>query len=219
VGAYIWIPGFLLATVILPLIYPTGEWQSRAWRRVGRVALIFTVVALLVVVTSNEPMRDYPGHSNPFGVFPWSDSTAPLLVIVAGTLVFAGAGLVALIMRFRGGTTTVRAQVGWLFLALLFNIAVAALPTEVPGLVGAGFLAIALGLAVVRYGLYDIERLFTRTVVYGALTFGIVAVFALFAGLLGSRINDSALGAVLAAVVVALGKVRLGSDFSSWSTG
>jgi hypothetical protein len=41
--------------------------------------------------------------------------------------------------------------------------------------------------------------------VYGVLTFGIVAVFALFAGLLGSRINDNALGAVLAAVVVALG--------------
>jgi signal transduction histidine kinase len=205
VGAYIWIPGFLLATVILPLIYPTGEWQSRAWRTVGRAALIFTVVALLVVVTSNEPIRDYPGHSNPLGVFPWSDSTAPLLAIVAGTIVFAGVGLVALIMRFRGGTTTVRAQVGWLFLALLFNIAVAALPTELPGLVGAAFLAVALGLAVVRYGLYDIERLFTRTVVYGALIFGIVAVFALFAGLLGSRINDNALGAVLAAVVVALG--------------
>jgi hypothetical protein len=90
-------------------------------------------------------------------------------------------------------------------LALLFNIAVAPLPTELPGLIGAAFLALALGLAVVRYGLYDIERLFTRAVVYGALTTGIVAVFALFAGLLGSRIDDSALGAVLAAVVVALG--------------
>jgi signal transduction histidine kinase len=205
VGAYIWIPGFFLATVILPLIYPTGTWQSRMWRRVGWTAVIFTVVAVAVAVTSNVPMRDYPGHSNPLGVFPWSDSTTPLLIIVAGTLLFTGVGLVALIMRFRQGDPTVRAQVGWLFLALLFNIAVAPLPTELPGLLGAAFLALALGLAVVRYGLYDIERLFTRAVVYGVLTTGIVAVFALFAGLLGSRINDSALGAVLAAVVVALG--------------
>jgi hypothetical protein len=178
VGAFIWIPGFLLAVVILPLIYPTGRWQSPAWRRVGRAALIFTLLAVLIAATSNElMMRDYPGYNNPLGVFPWSDSAAPLLIIVGCAVVFACVGLVALILRFRSGDPTVRAQVGWLFLALLFNIAVAPLPTEILGLIGAAFLALALGLAVVRYGLYDIERLFTRAVVYGALTTGIVAVF------------------------------------------
>jgi two-component system, NarL family, sensor kinase len=83
VGAFIWIPGFLLAVVILPLIYPTGRWQSPAWRRVGQAALIFTLLAVLIVATSNELiMRDYPGYSNPLGVFPWSNGTVPLLIIV-----------------------------------------------------------------------------------------------------------------------------------------
>jgi hypothetical protein len=102
VGAFIWIPGFLLAVVILPLIYPTGRWQSPAWRRVGRAALIFTLLAVLIAATSNElMMRDYPGYSNPLGVFPWSDSTVPLLIIVGCAVVFACVGLVALILRFR----------------------------------------------------------------------------------------------------------------------
>jgi two-component system, NarL family, sensor kinase len=83
VGAFIWIPGFLLAVVILPLIYPTGGWQSPAWRRVGQAALILTLLAVLIVATSNELiMRDYPGYSNPLGVFPWSNGTVPLLIIV-----------------------------------------------------------------------------------------------------------------------------------------
>jgi signal transduction histidine kinase len=108
-------------------------------------------------------------------------------------------------MRFRQGDPRERAQIGWLFLALLFNLAVSALPAEWPGLVGAAFISVALGFAVLRHGLYDLERVFNRAAVYGAVTTAVVAVFALFAGLLGNRINDNALGAVLASIVVALG--------------
>ena len=150
-------------------------------------------------------MADYPGHSNPLAVFPWSDSSALFGPIIVLALAFAALGLVGLVLRFRAGDSTTRAQVGWLFLALLFNVAVTALPVELPGLIGAAFLAAALGLAVVRYHLYDVERLFNRAVVYGALTTAIVGAFALFAWLLGEQVQQSVAGAVLAAVVVALG--------------
>jgi two-component system, NarL family, sensor kinase len=205
-SAYLWIPASLLIAVILPLIYPTGFPQSAPWRMVTRVAAIFTAGASLLAITSSLPIENsFPGHSNPLGVFPWSDSLAPLLAAALLTLAFGAVGLVSLVMGFRQGGPVVRAQVGWLFLALLFNLVVVALPAEVLGLVGAAFFAVALGLAVVRYGLYDVERLFNRTTVYTALTIGVVAVMAIFVALLGSRIDDNAVAAVLAAVVVALG--------------
>jgi signal transduction histidine kinase len=128
-----------------------------------------------------------------------------MLVAAVLTLAFGVVGLVSLVMRFRQGGPVVRAQVGWLFLALLFNLVAAPLPQEVLGLVAAAFCAVALGLAVVRYRLYDVERLFNRTAVYAALTIGVLAVIAIFVGLLGSRIDDNAAAAVLAALVVALG--------------
>jgi two-component system, NarL family, sensor kinase len=204
-GAFSWIPGFLLATVVLPFIYPTGTWQSRGWRRLGWAAVAFATVATVLAVTSSVPMADFPGHRNPLAIFPWSDSSVLLGPIIVLALAFAALGLVGLLLRFRAGDSTTRAQVGWLFLALLFNVAVALLPVELPGLIGAAFLAAALGLAVVRYHLYDVERLFNRAAVYGVLTTAIVGAFALFAWLVGERLQQSVVGAVLAAVVVALG--------------
>jgi signal transduction histidine kinase len=206
VSAYLWIPAFLLLVVIMPLIYPTGSPQSAPWRLVTRVAVIFTTAASLMAITSNVPIEDsYPGQSNPLGRFPWSDSLTGLVVAGLMTLVFGAIGLISLVMRFRRGGPVVRAQVGLLFLALLFNLVAIPLPQEVLGLVGAAFFAMALGLAVVRYGLYDVERLFNRTAVYAALTIGVLAVIAIFVGLLGSRMDDNAVAAVLAALVVALG--------------
>ena len=70
---------------------------------------------------------------------------------------------------------------------------------------GAALLAFALGLAVLRYRLYDIDRWFTRTAVYVGLTSGVVAVFAVFAWVLGSQLNQDVLGSILAAVVIVLG--------------
>ena len=136
--------------------------------------MIFTAGASLLAITSNLPIEDFPGHSNPLGVFPSSDSLAPLLAAGLLTLAFGAVGLVSLVLRFRHGGPVVRAQVGWLFLALLFNLVVVPLPPEVLGLVGAAFFAVALGLAVVRYRLYDVERLFNRTAVYAALTIGVM---------------------------------------------
>jgi two-component system, NarL family, sensor kinase len=79
------------------------------------------------------------------------------------------------------------------------------LPSELPGLVAAALMVLALSLAVVRYRLYDVERLFNRAVVYGALTAGVIGIFVIFAWLIGGRLNDTAFGTVLAAVIVALG--------------
>jgi two-component system NarL family sensor kinase len=206
VGAYIWMPGFVLALVVLPLIYPTGSWPSPRWRFVGRVALIFTGAALLLAFTTNEPIEgSYPGFTNPLGLFPWSDSGTPIRVVVALAVGFALIGLVALVQRFRHGGPIMRAQVGWLFLALAINLAVNFLPSELPSLVAAALLVLALGLAVVRYRLYAVERVFNRTAVYGALTAGVVGIFAIFAWLVGGRLNDTVFGTVLAAAVVALG--------------
>jgi signal transduction histidine kinase len=205
-ASYTWIPGFLLALVILPLIYPTGRAQSVRWRLVVRLSVAYLIVVIVMLFTSQVPIADsYPGHRNPLAIFPWSYREGLIPVLAYLTLGFALLGLLALVLRFRAGDATLRAQVGWLFLALLFNLAVTRLETQLLGLIGAAFLAVALGLAVLRYRLYDVARLFNRAAVYGILTAAVVGVFAIFAGVLGSKINSNVLGAVLAAVVIALG--------------
>ena len=77
------------------------------------------------------------------------------------------------------------------------------LASELPGLVAAAPLVLALAWRSSAIAT-DVERLFNRAVVYGALTAGVVGIFAIFAWLVGRRLNDSAFGIVLAAVVVAL---------------
>ena len=204
-AANVWIPGFVLAVSVLPFLFPTGHWLSPAWRWPGIAAVTLSVLATVLAFTSAVPLQQsYPGRTNPLAVFPWSYSFGPFLAVVILSVTFALVGLVCLVLRFRRGDRVVRAQVGWLFLALIFTIAVTPLPTEIPGFVGAVLVTVALSLAVVRYRMYDIDRFFTRSAVYLILTSGVIAIFAAFAWVLGSQLDRGVLGWVLPGVIVAL---------------
>jgi signal transduction histidine kinase len=201
-GNWIWIPALILPTTFVFLYFPDGRLLSRRWRWVAWPAAFGLALSILVIMLHPGPLPTWDMNHNPFG-FP---ALAPVLemlayvgaVLVALTLVGA---FIAFIVRFRRTRGIERDQMKWLVYAL--------------GLMGFGFLlvsiffffwpdnelltefgiavnslsilgiAIAASVAILRYRLYDIDLIINRTLVYGALTAGVIAIYVLVVGAVG----------------------------------
>jgi hypothetical protein len=189
-----WLAGYATAGVFtylsclgfILLLTPTGSLPSPRWRWWARVAAAGLVVAFLTSVMSPHPLYpEYPDIGNPLGVA--ALESGPLaLVFPVGALIILVAlvvGAVSLLLRFRRARGVERQQLRWVALgaalaAGLFLVALGALALE-PGdgvvfqtALGASVavLPLATGAAILRYRLYDIDRLVSRTVAYGLLT-------------------------------------------------
>jgi hypothetical protein len=199
-------------------VYPTGRLPSPRWRPVawlGALALllstIFDAFLLGQVKASGVPVGE-----NPLGIA----AAEGVLSLLVGAMFFlfiplALAAQASLVVRFRRARGDERQQLKWLAYAILSFLAYLLLlpafsllvfghgPSElvVDLLESVALLAVpvALGVAVLRYRLYDIDRLINRTLVYGALT--------------------AVLGAVYAGVVLVLGQLfgGVGGELPSWS--
>jgi hypothetical protein len=163
------------------LLTPTGSLPSPRWRWWARVAVAAPV--LLVVLSAVDPQPLLPEHpevGNPLAV-----------AVPAGLLVAAVAALIVLVMlvvaagslvvRFRRARGVERQQLRWLAVgavlaAVALLVAVAAAAMEREGVVLAAFgtcvalLPLAIGAAILRYRLYDLDRIISRTLAYGLLT-------------------------------------------------
>jgi hypothetical protein len=166
--------GFLL------LLTPTGTLPSARWRWWARVAAAATATGMLAGVTSPRPLYpEHPAVGNPLAVPALDALFLPsALVVLAGLVVGAG----ALLGRFRRAQGTERLQLRWLALAagmsavgLLVTLALLLLSGST-GLFQAAFgvtvgvLPLATGAAVLRYRLYDLDRIVSRTVADTLLT-------------------------------------------------
>jgi hypothetical protein len=215
-GELCWELSWALLALLL-LLFPTSRLPSRRWRPAAWAA-----VAVLVLAAFSGPFLPGPPAPglppNPIAIPP----LAGLLKLAYGTAGFVLAGLilaalVSLIVRFRRATGVERQQLKWFAYgtALLLLLPVTALVgAELPGLAGNlisaaifSALPVAIGIAVLRYRLYDIDRLVNRTVVYGLLT---VLLAGLYAGLvfaLSQLLNpadqQSALAVAASTLVVA----------------
>jgi hypothetical protein len=203
-----WYLTMALALVFTPLLFPTGHLLSPRWRPVawlaGAATAAFTVLATLEPNLARAPGRVI---ANPIGVAWLADleesRVGVALLSLMGVLMLVGFG--ALVVRFRRSRGDERQQLKWITYAggLLPLAVLAYLLPEVVGTVVFAvplvFLPVAVGIAILRYRLYDIDRLINRTLVYGLLT-------AMLAG-------------VYAAVVLVLGQVfgGVGEDAPSWA--
>jgi hypothetical protein len=206
-----WLPMFALILVFTPLLFPTGRLLSARWRPVAVAAAVATV--LIAVGGALEPTlklqnEDYT-VDNPIGLRVVPDEEAGLVGgVLFGVLAFcAVAALVSLVLRFRRSRGVERQQLKWFTYAAALAILFEVVPT--PQLEGEvhdvlfgltfAFIPVAAGTAILRYRLYDIDRLINRTLVYGLLT-------ALLAG-------------VYVGVVLVLGQLfgGVGTDPPSWA--
>jgi len=163
------------------LLTPTGKLPSPRWRWWARVAAAAPVVGLVSLALG--PFRE-PDQSvaNPLAVGALAGpllAVRPVAFVIAGLAIPVGAW--SLVVRFRRARGVERQQLQWLAVAAApVAVAVAALATQAltGNEVDLGWLAgvclavlpLAIGAAILRYRLYDLDRIISRTLAYGLLT-------------------------------------------------
>ena len=174
--------------------FPDGRLPSPRWRPVTWLYVLVSCLAVAPFALAPGPMAGtgipgLPPVANPFGVDAVARLAGPVGAVSFPLAVFTGlTPVVALFVRYRRAGEEGRQQIKWVAYAVaLLTGAITAVsvwpPLEgsVAGLVLflAGYLSIptAIGIAILRYRLYDIDRLVNLTLVYGALTAALVAVY------------------------------------------
>jgi hypothetical protein len=201
VSAWIWIPAIGVLGLAL-LLFPSGRLPSARWRSAAWAA-IAGMGASLALGAALWPQRG-PGLLTIGDQFP---GVAGIFGNIALALTFGSfvAGAVSLIVRFLGSQGEERLQLKWLMLAtgvaatglIGFALADAGMeddPLLVDLLSTFGILAIpvAMGIAIFKYRLYEIDRLISRTLSYALLTGVLVAVYAGSVLLLGPLLRPVA---------------------------
>jgi len=185
-SSWTWIPLLFVPTSLLLLLFPDGRLLSPRWRPVAWCAGFGIVGFVLSSALKAGGLGDFPQISNPYGV----DSPLVEMVGVAGAIV-AGSSMVAsavsLIVRLRRVGSEQRQQIKW----FAYGGAVVVGTIVVSGFVSIWSVPVSIviisvallglpvftGIAIMRYRLYDIDIVINRTLVYGALTAALVAVY------------------------------------------
>ena len=209
-------PYWLQAT-LLPVLFPDGTVPSRRWRRFVAGVLIAVAVVTVVAMFKPDPDVEGLGVRNPLGIGPEHVGYAwrflllgPVLLLAFGA---APAALVALAARQRRAVGRVRAQLQWLllgFVACLLILAVggaASLLHVVGGHYGLAvafaMIPLSVAVAVVRHGLFDIELVVNRAIVYAALTTLGLAAYAGLLAVTGATAGRGSYAPLLAAAIAA----------------
>jgi hypothetical protein len=173
----------LAALGLVLLLTPTGSAPSPGWRRWG-FASAAAMAALAVAATVAPGSVDAPtlaveGPVGPRAFGGALEVVNQLALVVAILIILGGAG--SLVTRFRRARGVERQQLRWLALAAALT-GVAMLATAVlvavgdlalagwSSVLGTVFLPLATGAAILRYRLYDLDRIVSRTLAYGLLT-------------------------------------------------
>ena len=196
-----WIPLVVVPVVFLPLTFPHGRLLSPRWRVVPWSAGAGIVTVAASEAFASGPLYDHPEIVNPYGI----DHVAVDVLGVGSILILlaAVAAVVSLVIRFRRADGVERQQIKWLAYAGCFAVStfvVGAIvgATTSDGVADAVILAgvlsvpLAIGIAILRYRLYDIDLLINWTLVYGGLTLAVVSVYVALVGALSAFFHESA---------------------------
>jgi hypothetical protein len=188
IESWIWLPGITLIVTYTLLLFPNGALVAPRWRIVGWLAAANLVVGMAGLAFAGGPLNNAPFADNPF---PLLGELGHSLFFVSffGFVVLATASASSLVVRYRRAAGVERQQLKWLALEAVL-IAVAAIitgfsqafaPTFKPVqvlLIGVLMLMpVAIGVAILRYRLYDIDILINRALVYAATTAAIAVTF------------------------------------------
>lgn len=185
-------PALFTAGPLLAVLFPDGRLPSPRWRPFVAVAIIAVAVPSIVGVLQPGPVNaDLP--DNPIGIDdPTITALRPLAALFPlGFLLGAVLGIAAITVRFRRSHGVERAQVKWLLAAVAVIAVLVPLSfndgfldssggftvIDVLAMASLGLLPAAVGIAILRYRLYEIDRLISRTLGWAIVTGVLVAVF------------------------------------------
>ena len=208
----------MLVIVGVPLLFPDGRFLSPRWRWVAVLSAVLVLIAELRVLVGQPELASDPGLRNPFyieGLDPLFNLSNTVETLAALSL-FALA-ISSLVLRYRRTDDIGRHQIRWLaavsaVAVVAFGCAFFAPPDVAPLFGGFGVLALnaiplAIGIAVVRYRLYDIDRLISRGISYGLVTVVLlatyVAVVLILQGPLGDMFGTQTVTVAISTLVIA----------------
>jgi hypothetical protein len=226
-----WFLMLALALVYLPLLFPDGRLLSRRWLPFAIVGGIGPLgVALLGALTDTLVVGNAPYRysiDNPIGLENLADPTNLSVFVVLEVLFAVGvvAAAVSVVVRLRRSRGVERRQIEWFAYVTALFFGGAALTGVISNVTGTGWLGsisyllsiiglvcvpIAVGVAVLKYRLYEIDIIINRTLVYGSLTLMLVLVYfggvtttqSLFGTITGQQ-QQSQLAVVVSTLVIA----------------
>ena len=201
---WLWVPTVGLFGIYMILLFPDGRLPSKRWRPLAWLSGVMIVLLSITEGLAPGPLENQGGVRNPFGLeaLPWLEDVSYIILPLLPLCILASA--VSMVLRFRRSRGEVRQQIKWVafvasFSGLLYLIAIisqlvfvlnisesgGSIPrfpwwAEVlfsVAVLGFAGVPVAIGFAVLKYRLYDIDVVINRTLVYGSLTAMLVALY------------------------------------------
>jgi hypothetical protein len=183
--------GFIVAITLAPfilLLFPDGQLPSRRWSFLAWVVVAVGVLLMILspLHNSGKGGSGFAPVEDPIGVGGIVGKVTSLLIIGGVMVLFAATILSAasLVFRFRRASGVERQQIKWFTYAAVLVGAYVVLNFFISGLLNTLFstavglaLCAAVGIAILRYRLYDIDIIINRTLVYGSLTVSLALLY------------------------------------------
>jgi hypothetical protein len=227
-GNWLWMPAVGLFATYLFMLFPDGRLPSRRWRPLAWLSGAVIVVLSLGFGLAPGPVASLPRKiGNPFGLegFPWLSDAANVSFPLLALCILAS--VVSLVLRYRRSRDEEREQIKWIAFAasvvgllfltgLVISLIYGSKPPSWTRLLDTMTalsytgVPIAVGFAVLKYRLYDIDIIINRTLVYVSLTLmlalvyfgGVTAAQAIFRTLTGQE-QQPQLAIVVSTLVIA----------------
>ena len=231
IGGWVWAPPVAITGVFLLLVYPDGHLPSPRWRWVAYVCGAAVAVCVVVDVLLPGPMNDagFSGYDNPFGVSALKPVLSALELAVLLIPACMVAAVISLIRRFRRAGAVERLQIKWLAAAgglsgALYAASLVLSALLVPSgdpdpewltalsdvwILTVGFIPLSIGVAILRYRLFEIDVIIRRTLIYAGLVAGLAIVYLSGIAVIGSLLrgltgSSGTLAVTISTLVVAL---------------
>ena len=230
---WLWVPAVGLVGTYLILLFPDGRLPSKRWRPLALISGAVIVLLGISGFLAPGPLENLGGVRNPFGLegHPWIAYAGYAVLPLLPVCMLASAA--SLVMRYRHSGGEVRQQIKWIAFAgsamgilylgimstgiLAWLLSAPGTPSDLgtrslwgalledAGVLSFAGIPVAIGFAVSKYRLYDIDLLINRTLVYGALTTALIAVYVgsivVLQGLLRALIGQESQLAIVASTL------------------
>jgi uncharacterized membrane protein YhdT len=196
--ALVWIVSWILPIIIglfvfCILLFPNGRLPSRRWRPLAWLTVAFILVGVISSAFSPGALLGVLGPiENPLGIEGFSSVYYKAVLYIMSTVLQVAVAL-SVFMRLRRAVGVERQQIKWFAYAAAAYVSASTLAYGIPGVIDTplwfervGFalnivfipaIPIAIGIAILRYRLYDIDIIINRTLVYGSLTAMLVVLY------------------------------------------